>query len=496
MRHIFLVVLFISTSLFAQEQVLKLENITYSNFIKDETAFSLSNSETGELALVIPDKRTVTIHLFNENFEKTDEITAESLRIKFKDIIGYRITNKHYITLFSTENKQYFGVVDFDFETGKTITKQLDDVDMRGEEVLEAVTHNNRFFLLSIDSDFDGLIIRELLDNGTLERREIAMDGPAKFKDLLTLRNKYDALGERKGSVFNDQLPPQLVEIDNKNPNSLETTSNLNKLYAVGDNLILTFDNLQDFTLAYFIDLNSFNVTEKRFIKEKVAEVPFEKSNSFLYQDTFFQLGIDDDKMIFTVSNFKTGEVIKTYRATKNLGINFKNSGLLQKNGTFMSKDDIRELDDTSQYLRKLANGQPGIAVQKINGIYQTVIGGTQAMGGGGGGMMMMGGAVGGMVGGAVAGMAISVIYNPTYMSYGSYTATKSIYFESLFDMDFNHIEGFATENVFDKVNVYQESLKKMDAEEVFSHNGKVFLGYYDKKLETYNICGFTSENK
>lgn len=491
MKFLFIAFLIISVPLFAQNQVVKLENVTYSNFIKDRTAFSLSNSETGDLALVVPDKRTVGVYLFNENFKKKDEITAESLRIKFKDIIGYRVTNKHYTALFATENRQYFGVVDFDFESGKTITEQL-DIDMKGEEVLEAVTHNNRFFLLSIDEDFDGLIVRELLENRTFDRKELTIDSPVSFKDLLTLRNKSDELGERKGSIFNEALPPEIVEIDNTNPNSLETTSKLNKLYAKDENLILTFDNFEAFTLVYFIDLTNFSVTEKRIQKEQAENESLEKSNSFLYKNHFFQLGVNNDKMIFTVTDFSTGERLKTYRATKDRAINFKNSALLQKNGMFMAQDGVRQLDETSQYLRKISNGDPGIAVQQINGIYQTTIGGTQPMGGGGGGMVMVGGA--GVVGGAIGAVAVSIYFNPTYTSYGSYNNTKSIYIQSLFDLEFNHIEGFASENVFDKIKTYQDSLEKVDAEEVFLHKNKVYFGYYDKKLETYSIFEFETE--
>ncbi len=491
MKNIFIVFLFISVPLFAQQQVLKLEEVTYSNFIKDRTAFSLSNSETGDLMLVIPDKKTVDAYLFNKNFEQTNKLTAESLRIKFKEIIGYRVTNKHFTTLFSTENRQYFGLVDFNFETGETTTEEL-DVNLKGEEILEAVTHNNRFFLLSIDRKYDGLIVRELLENRTFDRKEIPISGLVSFKDLLTQRNKPDAIGERKGSVFNEPLPPEIVEIDNTNPNSLETTSRLNKLYSRGDNLILTFDNFQDFTLVYYLNLNDFTFKEKRFQIEDTADEPLEKSNSFLYQDYFFQLGVNNDKMIFTVTDFNTGEKLKTYRATKDRAINFKNSLLMQKNGMFMGNEEVRRLDDTSQYLRKITNGQPGIAIQKINGIYQATLGGTQPMASGGGGSMMIVG--GGVVGGAIGAMAVSIYFNPTYSSYGSYTNTKSIYFDSLFDTEFNHVNGIPTENVFDTVKTFQDSLEKIDAEEVFSHNDKVYFGYYDKKLEVYNIFEFDTE--
>ncbi len=487
MKYILVAWVIFSAPLIAQKQVVELDNITYSNFIKEETAFSLSNSETGELALVIPDKRTVAAYLFNENFELTDSITAESLRIKFKDIIGYRVTDTHYTTLFATENKHFLGVVDFDFETGKTRTEQL-DINLSSEEVLETVTHNNRFFLLSINDDFEGLIVRELMENGTLHKTELKINEPVSIKDLLTRRNKPDEVDKRKGSVFNEPFVPEIVEIDNKNPNSLETTSKLNKLYAKDNNLILTFDNFEAFTLVYFIDLSDFSVTEKRFPQEMVDGKYLEKSNSFLFEEKLFQIAVSDDKLILNISDFKTGDIIRSFRATKERPIIFKNTNLNQKNGMFMGINEIRYLDDTAQFLRKVNNGLPGIAITQINNNYQLTIGGTQVLGGGGGGMMMAGG---GVVGGAAGGMVVSIYFNPTYSSYGSYNNTKSIYIESIFDAQFNHIQGYPLENVFDKVKMYQDSFEKISAEEVFAHNGKLYFGYYNKKSEVYNIVEF-----
>lgn len=153
-----------------------------------------------------------------------------------------------------------------------------------------------------------------------------------------------------------------------------------------------------------------------------------------------------------------------------------------------MGINEIRYLDDTAQFLRKVNNGLPGIAITQINNNYQLTIGGTQVLGGGSGGMMMAGG---GVVGGAAGGMVVSIYFNPTYSSYGSYNNTKSIYIESIFDAQFNHIQGYPLENVFDKVKAYQDSFEKISAEEVFAHNDKLYFGYYNKKSEVYNIVEF-----
>lgn len=489
MRYLLVAFVFLTLPLCAQKNALTLENVTYSNFIKDRRAFALSNPATGDLVLVIPDKKTVGTHLFDKDFNKLNELTAESLRIKFKDIIGYRVSKQHYTTLFATENRQFFGVVDFDFETGETVSEQI-DVEVKGESFLEAVSYNNRFFMLSVNDDFDGLILRELNEDRTFTRMEIPFNAPGSFQDLLCLKNDPEQLGERRVSFLGNDYLPKIVEIDNTNPNSLETTSEMNKLYTQDNQLIFTFDNFADFTLVYFLDLEDFSVSEKRFAKEKVSDVPFERSNSFLFEDKLFQLGVDNDKMAFTITDFDSGENIKIYRATKERIINFKNSQLLQKNGTFQATDQVRVLDETSQFLRKITNGKPGIAVQKIDGKYQVTLGGTQAIGGGGGGGMMMGGGTQ-IAGGSSGGISMSVVYNPTYVSYGSYTATKSIYIHSLFNNEFEHIEGFYMPNVFDKIETFEGSIKGSDAEEVFYHNNKVYFGYYFKKSETYNFVAF-----
>lgn len=485
----FIIVFFlVSFPIIAQETVLQMENVKYSNFIKDKKAFALSDSETNELAVIVPDKNTVTGYLLNENFKKTSEITGESLRIKFKELIGYRVENGKYTTVFTTKNYQFYGIIEFDFTSGKTVTKQL-DLNIRKEKVLEAVSYKNRFFLLTLDDKFDGLILRELKADGTFKKNEIAFDSPVPFKDLVTLNNKPDKVGESRAlNSFSTIYPPKVVEIDNVNPNSIETTSELNKVYTRDNNLIFTFDNFVDFTLTYSLDLSTFKTTERRFPKETVSDMGLKKSNSFLYGSHLFQFGVDNDHMVFSVSDFNSGEKIKTYKAGRDEEIDFKNSEIFQKNGFLVREGKVRELEKTSQYLRKVGAGNPGIAIQKNNNIYQVTLGSTQLTYDDNVTKPRFGLAPTATLSGVIM---TPYLYNPTYLSYENYSLSKSIYIHSLFDSDFHHLEGNPSENVFDKIKTFQDSLTKTHAEEVFSHNGKVYFGYYYDKTENYNIVFF-----
>ena len=81
--------------------------------------------------------------------------------------------------------------------------------------------------------------------------------------------------------------------------------------------------------------------------------------------------------------------------------------------------------------------------------------------------------------------------YNYVNLNYGSYTSTKSVYFDAIFDLNFNHMEGEFETNVFDKIKSYQDALKHHTAEDVFYYNKNVFLGYMDLKESEYNLIKF-----
>jgi hypothetical protein len=91
-------------------------------------------------------------------------------------------------------------------------------------------------------------------------------------------------------------------------------------------------------------------------------------------------------------------------------------------------------------------------------------------------------------VGGAIGAVFISI--DPTFAAYNSYTRTKSTYFTSLFDYDFNHVDGEIQKNVFNKISDFTEGKDPM-IESIFRYGNDFIYGYFDKREKNYNLVKF-----
>lgn len=81
--------------------------------------------------------------------------------------------------------------------------------------------------------------------------------------------------------------------------------------------------------------------------------------------------------------------------------------------------------------------------------------------------------------------------YNTTYLTYNSYSTTKSTYFNSILDSDFNHVKGKLQDNVFDQIDNYKSKLKYTSGEDVFFHNNQLYFGYFNQKESIYKLIRF-----
>ncbi|RMB59121.1 hypothetical protein EAX61_08650 [Dokdonia sinensis] len=108
---------------------------------------------------------------------------------------------------------------------------------------------------------------------------------------------------------------------------------------------------------------------------------------------------------------------------------------------------------------------------------------------GGGGGMMMPG--FGGLPIATVG--AVTMSFNPASFAYGSYGATGSTRIESMFDGDFNHIDGEVVDNIFDRIDRHTERLRKF-ADNIFLKDGKVLFGNYDPRIKEYTLYSFEND--
>lgn len=83
------------------------------------------------------------------------------------------------------------------------------------------------------------------------------------------------------------------------------------------------------------------------------------------------------------------------------------------------------------------------------------------------------------------------ITYNPTYLSYNTYTTTKSTYFNTILNFEFEHIKGKQEPNMFDRVSAYKKDIKYITAEDVFYFNDALFFGYFNLKRSEYKLVRF-----
>ena len=303
MKYFISILFFVSITTFsiAQKEVFKIKNTDFSSSFKNKSSYSFSNHETGELSILIGEHKILYAYLLDSDFNKKEELKVESLKKSFNNFIGYTVKDKNYRLVFTNKSNKKFAVINYDFNTQSSKTFEIDLL-IKKEDYIESLSLNNRFFLLTIIKQNNELILRELIGEAFV-KTVIPFENNISLYNLLLQKNDPDDDQKLKSSFLKGDII-QITKIDNKNPNSIETTSELNKLYSDNNSLIFTFDNFNNYTLIYTLDLNSFELSKRRIYKDKDPIHFFKKSNSYIFNDLFFQIQSSKDKMVFSVKNF------------------------------------------------------------------------------------------------------------------------------------------------------------------------------------------------
>lgn len=473
---ILLVLFFSFFTSFAQREKVSLQIDDNTSMLpRKKEGYNFSNTKTGDLAIVMIDKKMVFANLFDKDFNVKSTFTFDPPRPE--NILGYKVIGNTYEILFSDNSKKKFAVISIDFDSKKASEKEF-KFDFDDEKYLETVQYNDQLIVLSANKE-NKLIFRELGENGLTSFKSFVIASKNTDQKLL---NRKEFLGSLKSNV---------TKIDNRVPNAIEQTASDNKLYQKDNLLYLTIEddeNLQ--TIFYKIDLEGLGMEKANYEYPKGRVGDFKKYNSFILDDKIFQLGSSNNEMKITVKNFED-EILKDFYIEVNQPISFKNSPIIQDGETFLPFVNHREMEETSKYLRKVTSGNIGLTGYKDGDLYYFTIGGYIELTGGAGGMMMMNGG-GGFNNGGVSSGGLPVMsyytYSPTYYSFYSYNSTKSTFFNTHFDSDFNYVSKEESDNIFDKIKKFKKDIQYESAQDVFIHEGKVYFSYYNLKEKILKI--------
>ena len=473
---------FFNSGVLGQEVTLNFKVEQDSKRIKKRT-YSISNEVSNDIAILVREKKIIRGYLLDENFKNKSYLKIESTKKKkYNMLAGSKVNGSQYALVYGNYRKDGFSILVFDFDSKKAESIELKIEFSKNERYLKSISHKNKFYILSSNFDND-IFIRELDDDYNFKIiKKISL------KELNAKQRLFNGgFFSTNGFFLLNKTESNIAKIDNRIPNALEKTSSNNKVYKQNGNLYLTFDNKDDFTLMYIINFDSLEVEVKRFDYPVGKIDDFKSHNSYFIDDILFQIGSSKKEMKLVVKDID-GVVKNSFYYNKDMPIDIRNSAITQNGPTALPFVTKRELDETSKYLRKVSSGNVGLNVYKKDGAYYTTIGGVKQVSAGGAPIISTPTAT---TFNGVGGQQIITTFNPTYHSFSTYSSTKSTYFLTKFDSNFNYVKDVNSKTVFEKIEDYKKGIKYITGEDLFFHNEKLYFGYFNLKEGEFNLVRF-----
>lgn len=434
----------------------------------------IKDQSTGDYYTILEEKKTTNAFKYNQNKALLGQITSEGLKRKYKEIIGHIIKDNQLILIQKNDKGNKFAYIKYNFANQTTIEEEY-DIEDRSDRFVESYITPDYLIMFTINFNDNTFKKWRFFIDGNYKVEKVPLTSILKASDS-DLKLARDYLGEAQGL----STVVQMSKVNNKIPNNLEITTELNKMYENEDSFYWTIDHEKEFTIL--INFKSPDFYPKvNLIPMPELDKSSYKSNSFIFENKIAQVVSNNKEMVIEIKSLeKPYQLIKKLQVNKDDDIPFRNSAILQE-GSMYSFGSTREMEKTSKLLRKMSSDKNGISIHNINNQYHITIGGTRPQNTGGG-MMMPG--FGAMPVGQFGGFTMS--YNPTFYAYGMYTSTGSTRIECLFDAGFNHVPGGIPENVFDKIDDFKEILDGYKTESVNFIDDHVIFGYWEPKAQMY----------
>jgi len=471
---------YFSTNIFgySQDVALKFAVNQESKQIKKQT-YSFSNTINNDLAILVRERKNSVAFLYDKHFKaksKFDFIFKK--KSKYNTVLGEKIVGSQYSLLYANRLKNKFCVFTVDFSTNSSSLKEL-KINFKNERYLKTIAHKNKLYLLSFLRADNEIIIRELNDAYEFEL----------IKSHALELDKNQKLYTPDSSINNfwNTVQPDVVTIDNRIPNSIEQVSENNKIYVQNDSLYITFDNTTESTLMYVINLINFSINKIKFDYPKGRIAKFEKYNSYFFDNKLFQIASSRKEVLFEVKNLNN-DILKSYYFDKGTPIDIKNSPIIQDGQTAIPFVNKREFEETSKFLRKISSGNLGISVYKKDDFYHITIGGVKQVIYSNPAPMIMGGPTVVTINNQVH---LFNAPNPVFASYQSFKSSKSTYFNTKLDLDFNYVEAVVDKNIFENIEEFHDRLNNVSGEAVFFHSKHLYFSYFDAENSEFNLVKF-----
>ena len=495
MKKIFLLIIMVVSAIcYSQTEVSRFDIDLKNN----RDIFQIVNDSTKQTHLFLCDKKKINVFLLDDQMKAKDSISTTRPEKSYKDIIGYSGNKNNYNLYFANKDRDKICGININLDK-RTTDKSTHQFDFMNERFLECFSENDKFYLMTILVNSSVLKLYVFDKDGKIEIKNINLK-PFKF---LTkgdyISNLSDVFEQTIGGLSEFESSNTIQKINTESPTSIVQTAKKRKFYSNSNEITISLDFSVVKTQIIFIDLKTFVPRFKEFEQKVIVGSKVKNSNSLLFENKLVQMVLSAEEMWITVKDLNNN-LLKEYSANKDAEISFKNSDIVRSESSafiaIVAERSERILEKTDQFLRKIAKSNVGIACYAIDSnIYATIGSVAPEKNVGGGGMIGSGGF--GM--GAFPGMGFgngfyfsNIYFNNISNNYNSYGNRRVIFIQSIFDKNFNHLEGNVKPNVFDKIKDFkgENDLPPSD-ETLFKLQGAYYLGQYSNLIKSFSIKKF-----
>lgn len=433
--------------LFSQEVLIEK---TLPNNFKAKEVFQITGFKNEEFAFLIQGNQDNISYLYEKDFTLKDSVSTISLPKKYGTLLGTQIAEDNsYLLFFSNTDSSKYGVVKISFNGSNSFSKEL-DLKFGKERFLESIEVDNKVMIITITKKSNILNFYQFDDEGNHIKTVLNCSD-------ITFRN-WDGKGIDLDEIFTPLM------INQNLPNSVKSASRTSKLYIKNHTLYFTLDIHKDFTQILTVDLDHWEKKYTGFMKPKIKVMDYgRKHNSFLFEDKYFGLALHKDTIKLEIKDINTKELIKTQTIVNNKPIEIKNSPIIIMDGPYK---DYREVENTTQFFRKISNYGIGVSVSKYNNdLYEIQLGGiipeTQVAIGPNG--------LGGF--GPVSSYSANIAYQ-------NVVGGRMTYIKCLLNSKFENSEGEIKQNAFEKIKLYSDGLKNPDSKYIIPYKNDILVSH------------------
>jgi hypothetical protein len=453
-RLFFLFSIFYSAALFSQT-ILNSFPVQLNKRSDRAQVLNIEDAKTKEIYVFATDNTNTHVAKFNRELFLQTRFKDSINNPEGRSIIGHSISDDGSPILYwATENMRNLKIIKYFLDT--KITRALTfTFPLNNEYIITTFQKNNRFYVLSKETNLQHFLLYEF-NNGQCE---------VKMFDLSAVKFENNSGHDTTIGTVLRYFPIEKIESDAFN--SLDKTARQSKMYLLENDILLTFDYNPKKTVALILNLETQSVTQRTFVRPDLKKSAT-SYNSFFFQNKLLQIKANKEELAIAIKDFATAETIKNIAFTKNDTVHFKSSPFLIQ----LNYQKPQEIKNTARFLKQLSGTNMSISAFKNNHVHFITMGG---------------------YGETEVAYPVSNIYsnfgNDMSMYYG--TASKMVYFDAVFDEEFNAtstIGPMAIDNLFQ----YLGQNKNITLQSILNRGDYYILGYYEPESKQYILRKFS----